>query len=283
MSGGKNQIDSLASLEKVVIDLGNEFGKEAMWWRGQALTSWPLKPKVYREPPKKDGEKNKKYIEHALINHFQMRALGRLGHRPRPWSDLEWMILAQHYGLPTRLLDWTENPLIALYFAVFDKSYETDIVESCLWALSPKMLNVQESNPGNPNEAQDGLIFSDEPVVRAMVMQAFGVKCKTIIKTTRIRRSAMPKVIALASGENDERIVAQSGRFTIHACDSALEDFERKDKYLRKFIIPKEAKEHLQQRLHQLGIRCWNVFPDLQLLAEGLNRSEFTSINSGVT
>jgi hypothetical protein len=282
MSDGKNKIDSLASLEKVVIDLGNEFGEEAMWWRGQALVYWPLKPKVYRDPPKKDGQKNTKYVEHALINHFQMRALGRLGHRPRPWSDLEWMFLAQHYGLPTRLLDWTENPLIALYFALFDESHENDIVESCLWALSPTKLNEYESNPGNPNEAQKGLIYSNESVVQAMVMEAFGVKCKTIIKTTRIRRSAMPKVIALASGDNDERIVAQSGHFTIHRCDSALEDFELKDKYLRKFIIPKEAKETLQQRLQQMGIRRWNLFPDLQSLAVGLKQSEFISINTGI-
>jgi hypothetical protein len=278
MPDGKNKIDSIASLEKVALDLSKEFGNEAMWWRGHAKACWKLKPFVYRDRPK-----GGKYNERALINHFQIRALGRLGHRSRPQSDLEWLFLAQHYGLPTRLLDWTENSLVALYFAVSEEQCAISETEcdACLWVISPAKLNEEESNPGNPKEAQKGMVFSNEPVVQAMVMQAFGTKCKTIIEKTGLCCSALPKVLALASGDTDERIVAQSGRFTIHGCDSALEDFKGNNRYLRKFLIPANAKEQIKHRFDLMGIRRWNLFPDLQSLAGGLEKWDFTKNESG--
>jgi hypothetical protein len=264
-------ITSLSTLEKAVLDVCGEFDGEAAWWRGQANFDWTLKPGGFR-----DQHGAGKYTPAALIGNFKIRALGRLGHRPVPSTDLEWLFLAQHYGLPTQLLDWTENPLFALFFAV-SQQLDTDS-DACLWALSPTKLNVEHANPGNLGSGQRGLINLDERPVQAVVMQAVGFKDESIRR--RIFPEAtvlpeMPKSIALASVEIDERIVAQSGRFTLHSCNGAVDGLSGNDKFLRKFRIPGREKERIRMLLQLMGIHRWNLFPDIGSLASELKNWNF--------
>ena len=68
-------------------------------------------------------ESDRPTYEQEVLKEFKRRSLPHL--KSIPGSDLEWLQLAQHYGIPTRLLDWTHNPLVALYFAA-EKSDESD-------------------------------------------------------------------------------------------------------------------------------------------------------------
>lgn len=271
----QSEITCLASLEKDLVELRVAFGGEAMWWRGHAdAVNWLLKPSVFRK--RRDGQP---YDEIALINNFQMRAYGRLGHRPRPCSELEWLFLAQHYGLPTRLLDWTESPLVALYFAVSEEYCQGALADcdACLWAVSPRKLNKANSNRSDPANAQNGLIHPEISVVKAIAMKALGWKDEDIRSQIGQDPCALPQLVALETFEIDERIVAQSGRFTLHSCEKAIESLDDQDQYLRKFLIPAGSKLVIRQSLEDLGIRRWNVFPDLQALAAGLEDHEFTN------
>jgi hypothetical protein len=264
-------VDSLASLEASLLELCACFDGEVMWWRGHADANWLLKPGAFRE-----FAEGSPYDGSSLINHFKLRATGRLGYRPAPQSEIEWQILAQHYGLPTQLLDWTESPLIALYFAVSEKPDSQS--DACLWALSPSKLNAQHADPANPGASQAGLRDFKEPIVQAIAMKAAGVKDKAIGRRLFPHESSLPplpKVVALAAAEMDERIVAQIGRFTLHAVDGSLDDSEVSRAWLSKFIIPACSKKKLKALLQMMGTERWNLFPDLQSLADGLKQREY--------
>jgi hypothetical protein len=258
-------IASISDLEVIATKTNADFG-EAIWWRGHSDRDWTLKASIWR--PKHAGFAGN---EIAFINHFQGRAICQQESRRLPQDEVEWLLLAQHYRLPTRLLDWTESPLVALYFAVTpdDADRETADKDACLWALSPTKLNQEFSNPMDPNNRQDGLVSVKESIVQGIVSASFGVK------QTEALKAAFPKVLALQPWESNERIIAQTGRFTLHSSQDAIETLAFGRAYLKRVIIPREAKEVLRRRLDVFGVRRWSIFPDLENLAKGLSGSGF--------
>ena len=88
-------------------------------FRGHSSHQWNLAASVHRLTGGLDWALDKLVLfERQVLSEFKRRASIFLPSRPA--SDWEWMVIAQHFGLPTRILDWTENPLVALYFSVRD-------------------------------------------------------------------------------------------------------------------------------------------------------------------
>ena len=92
-------------------------------FRGQACSDWDLVPKVDRRLFEGARERRGRLgLEQTALKEFKLLAQPHLSYFPQ--SDWEWLAHAQHYGLPTRLLDWTFKPLIALYFAVEEHNHD---------------------------------------------------------------------------------------------------------------------------------------------------------------
>src|ERR1039457_996053 len=99
-----------------------------VWYRGQSNAAWPLVPKLMRAAAPNPSEA-------FLINRFKQNATLLLSLPPK--HDFDWLFLMQHYSMPTRLLDWSESPLVSLSFAVTDNV----AYDGALWILMPTVLN----------------------------------------------------------------------------------------------------------------------------------------------
>lgn len=102
-----------------------------MWYRGQSDYSWELVPSVQR------ADNMGKHYEQYITTNFMIQAMRLNPQMPQQYDRSSWLTLMQHYGLPTRLLDWSESPLVALYFALSSQEDK----DAAVWALNPMKLN----------------------------------------------------------------------------------------------------------------------------------------------
>lgn len=104
------------------MDVLSTEGRKNAIYRGQPETSWDLIPSIFR--PNASG------IDHPHHLRDWKRRASRFA-SPMPRDDVDWLVLAQHYGLATAMLDWTTSPLVALFFACDDPDHRD--ADGCVW------------------------------------------------------------------------------------------------------------------------------------------------------
>jgi len=182
----------------------------------------------------------------------------------------------QHYGLPTRLLDWTDSPLVATYFAAQDRNCQNE--DAALWALCPKRLNHHQA------QRKEILSPTEEPAL-SVIRGAFS----DVPQVGEVAPPTDYNALAIRTPSIDIRMLTQLSRFTVHGLARALDSLDlrkavpatggirrrpRRDHgtepFLLKFPIDAKAKPDLPQWLYGLGIRRAGLFPDLQNLSAEL-------------
>lgn len=229
-----------------------------VWYRGLPSVELKLLPTLHRDSiPVAD--------EVHLMNRFKQNAHEFLNERPQ--GEWEWMLLARHHGLPSRLLDWTENPLVGLFFA--SDGYDSSFSESngALWCLSPPHLNQVASNGTMRPDVLPMLLDEEELSPEDEFL--------TVYKTSRVVNAVPtePRSPAAAiSIRTTKRIQAQLGVFTIHHADTKpLEEWEA-GSYVWKYVVPSEAKESILGELRSSGVTALTLFPDLDNAAREAKR-----------
>jgi FRG domain len=252
------RIGSLKTLEQALEHVATTFDNVKPYWRGHANVVWKLQAEVFRK---------KEYNEVSLIRSFMAHAESRKPNCPPSADRLGWLILARHYGLPTRLLDWTMSPLVALYFAAQDDRCVSGC-DGCLWAISPLRLNEQMIG-------QRRHMASDEPEIAELADIAFEPQPQKAAQRTSHYAG---KAILVGTREIDPRVLVQQGSFTIHADATDLAEHPvviPPGTWRVAFRIPATSKRGILEMLRMLAITKSSLFPDLAALAEELKSRRF--------
>jgi len=215
-------------------ELHNAFQKycgSATWiFRGQCDDpSWTLVPKAGRGKIRIDDENLfRAWKRHAYA--YEKRVIN---------SDWEWLTIAQHHGLTTRLLDWTRNPLAATFFAIEHTQNHEGELNAAVFSYNNKAWGVGKADEP-PNDP-----FKNAPI--------------------DVVKKFVPRSIT-------QRLVMQQGIFTYHnPPKKSLESAIEHDEDLEKIVIPRNVLGEIRKILSYYGINKRTLFPDYDGLSEYMN------------
>lgn len=234
---------------------------DVRWYRGIGDSSFFLTPSLFRHP--NIATLKSLELEQQLIIRFRQRSIPYINQRIE--DDWELLFLMQHHGVPTRLLDWSENPYIALYFALTSCRKDpltNNYPDCCVWSLDPIMWN---------RTVMDHISYTDGVLVTTDDRISGH---KPGIKDTLHSK----KPVAMYGSYNSPRIVAQRGAFTVFGSDiNPMEAVKSStpaitDAVLSKLTIPGANVQQLIKSLTSIGYTDSVVFPDLDGLSREIKR-----------
>lgn len=219
-----------------------EINNGHVWYRGHSINSHKLNSGLFRlKYPSLCDYLNleKQQIQNLIINYHLLDIDNEFG-------NLDLLYIMQHYGIRTRLLDWSSNLSVALYFLSLEWTSNNP---SRLWLINPITLNTISTGIS-------GIISPQKYTMETIV--------------------ELKKTIAIYPIKNNKRIIAQQGQFTIQGNSMlCLEDefgCELQEKNALAYIdLDFDLKQDIINYLNLHGINSFTVFPDMQGFKDYIN------------
>ncbi|TAN74727.1 MAG: FRG domain-containing protein [Gallionella sp.] len=302
--------DYLNTIHKELAANGEQ--KSRLYFRGQskrATEGYPLTPSVARYPHLNTltlAEREQKECE--VLDIFSNHLLTYVQHRPE--NDWEKLAIAQHHGLPTRFMDWSTNPLVALYFAVRQSAQDNDgqAVDSAVYVLISNPKRYADLKRGQEEQVKPIGDVATEPAAElaedayedfeANVDEKTEDGYEAVLRPSGVdwlsEMTAKPQPAQAITydipspfkiTENiiydpphvSPRIRAQDG--VLMACFQPMQELDDKD-YL-EIVIKQSAHDEIRRRLDQYGVFDKQLFPDLDGIAKWLKYRAF-EINGAI-
>jgi len=266
----------------------NQIGPDKFYFRGESKNGWPLIPKLLRCSTlvgkdgmpgfTKKGEMSIEQIQVCLLERLKRHAVHLYLQNNRPWqgehpSDWEWLCVAQHHGLPTLLLDWSINPLVAFYFSAW-KGFAKD--DGVFYVMKLRGKQFRNDNALTIRIGQNIDVADDRKrsltnddahkplvVVPLVFTQRIEAQSSRLIYTGNAAKAEcmLPDKdefeILLNGGDE-----CQQEPFANLALDKITSD-DTAWSSITKYIIPKSAKKNILRQLANVQINHGSLFPDL--------------------
>lgn len=266
-------------LKTFAFQYGEAHSNKDFIFRGISDNSYSLIPKIFREyqePQKKQGIsggtcRGNIYISHEyeILEHFKKES-GAFCLPILQDNSFTWLQYAQHYGVPTRLLDFSENPLVALYFCCNEHSEK----DGALWFIRTTAFDRWSESEMICEQ------YAEEYTKMKMIFSILESMEGRIDYGKEVLEKKRP--VLFVPTYIDQRMIAQSSRFLLWGedkrplcemvskenymeetpCDVRIETADDKS-FLRKLILPAKCKEEILRELDLLGINEKTVFPGL--------------------
>lgn len=238
---------------------------EEYFFRGHSQTAFQLLPTLFRSLG--NGLTKRELWDNESDTFYEFRARAKEVHTG-DLSDWDILFFMQHHGARTRLLDWSESLGVALYFALLN--YERGVSQPCIWLLNPYRLNevyfgdrdlyAPENLDNWDDDAEDYESYSEY-----------------LLEDRPQDKIWWEQPIALYPIRRVDRLTTQGGYFTIHGKDQRpIEKMIPANKRIwKKIDLPISAVDSAFLFLEQAGISHFTMFPDLDGLANYLNKKYY--------
>ena len=199
------------------------------------------------------------HLEYHLLRNF--RKYAKIEDMAPSDSDWRWLTVAQHYGLPTRLLDWTYSPFVAAHFATAEtEKFDCDGV---IWFADYVKINNMLPSP-----------LADELSRVGANAFSLGMLDRTLGNIKDFDALGRDRVVFFEPPSVDARIINQFALFSVMSGPTAQLDrwLEAHPELYGRLIIPRELKWEVRDKLDQANITERMLFPGLDGLASWLKR-----------